>query len=115
MDIEPGRLPSGLFPTGPPRPTYREPHPVRLASLLVGLAAGGAWLVLFTLLGDGIASRVWWVVVAGLLNWIAALVLARYGDRGAAVGLALVTGLGWAVAAGAVTLYWVVTVDWPLW
>lgn len=115
MEIEQGRVPSGLFPAGPPRPTYREPHPVRLGSVVAAIGAGGAWLVLFTLLGTGLAGRTWWLFVAGLLSWAAALVLARYGDRGVAVGLALITGLGWTVAAGVVTLYWVVTTDWPLW
>jgi len=106
---------SGLFPSGPPRPTYREPHPVRARGVLVGLGAAAGWLLLFGLLGDDLASRMWWTVAAGAAGWLAALALARAGDRGAAVGVAAVTGVGWAVAGGVVAVHWAVTGDWPLW
>lgn len=109
------QAPSGLFPSGPPRPTYREPHPVRTGAVLAGTAGGGAWLALFALLGDDLPSRVWWTVAAGALAWLAALVLVRYGDRGAAAGVAVAVGCAWTVAAAAVTLSWSVTGDWPLW
>jgi hypothetical protein len=116
---EPGRpvpaAPSGLFPTGPPRRTYREPHPVRAGGVLAGLAGGWLWLLLFTLLGTGLASHVWWVVAAGGAAWGGSTALARYGDRGVAVGAAVATGTGWTVAAGAVALHWALTGDWPLW
>jgi hypothetical protein len=114
MDIDPHR-PSGLFPTGPPRRRYREPHPVRAGGVLSGLAGGAGWLLLFTLLGGDLPSRVWWAVAAGGVAWLVAIGLARYGDRGVAVGLALATGAGWAVAAGLVALSWAITGDWPLW
>lgn len=115
MGVDP-HPPSGLFPTGPPRPTYREPHPVRAGGVLAGLAGGAAWLLLFTRLGSGsLASYVWWAVAAGGVAWLVAFGLARYGDRGVAVGVALATGAGWTVAGGAVTLSWVITGDWPLW
>jgi hypothetical protein len=107
--------PSGLFPTGPPRASYREPHPVRAGGLLAGLAGGAGWLLLFTLLGSGLPSRVWWAVAAGGVAWLVAVGLARSGDRGVAVGVALATGAGWAVAAGLVALSWAITGDWPLW
>ncbi len=107
--------PSGLFPSGPPRPRYREPHPVRPAGVLAGVAAGGSWMVLFPLLGTGVRSQVWWTVAAGLAAWLAAWTLARYGDRGVAVGVALSIATGWAGAAAAVVLHWSVTGDWPLW
>lgn len=106
---------SGLFPSGPPRPSYREPHPVRAGGLLAGLAGGASWLLLFALLGRDLSGRVWWVVAAGGVAWLVALGLARYGDRGVAVGVAVATGAGWTVAAGAVALSWAVTGDWPLW
>jgi hypothetical protein len=106
---------SGLFPAGPPRPSYREPHPVRAGGVLAGLGAGAAWLFLFALLGADLAGHVWWTVAAGAAAWVAALGLARYGDRGVAVGVAAATGAGWAVAGGAVAVHWGVTGDWPLW
>lgn len=107
--------PSGLFPTGPPRRTYREPHPVRSRAVLLGLAAGAGWLLLFALLGSDLPSRVWWVVGAGAAAWSVAFWLARYGDRGAAVGVALAIGAGWTVVGGSVVVSWAANGDWPLW
>lgn len=107
--------PSGLFPTGPPRPTYREPHPVRARGVLAGAAAGTAWMVLFGLLGSDLRSYLWWLIGAGAVAWLVALGLARYGDRGVAVGTTLAAGAGWTVAGGLVALYWSVTGDFPLW
>lgn len=111
----PGISPSGLFPSGPPRPTYREAHRVRTVPVLVGAAAGGAWLGVFALLGHDVATRVWWTVAAGAVAWLAALLLAVRGDRGVAVGLAVAVGAGGTLAGGAVGLVWLVTTDWPLW
>ena len=54
-------------------------------------------------------------MAAGGGAWLAALALARYGDRGVAVGVAAATGLAWAVAGGAVAVHWGFTGDWPLW
>lgn len=108
-------VPSGLFPVGPPRPTYREPHPVRLSGLASGLLAGVAWLTLFAQFGTDPAGHLWGVWVGGLLAWLAALLLAHYGDRGAAVGVAVATGMGWSVTTELVWVLWVVTDDWPLW
>jgi hypothetical protein len=108
--------PSGLFPTGrPPRPAYREPHPVRTGAVIAGLAAGTGWLLLFALLGGDLRGRIWWVVAAGALAWLVALVLARYGDRGVAVGVTIAVGAGWTVTAGLVALYLTVTGNFPLW
>lgn len=107
--------PSGLFPAGPRRPRYREPHPVRATGVLLGLAAGSLWFLLFGLLGTTPAGYGWWTLAAGVTAWAAVTVLARYGDRGVAVGVALATAAGWSVAATAVVLIWTVTGDWPLW
>lgn len=107
--------PSGLFPTGPPRPAYREPHPVRARGLLGGLAAGAAWMVLFGLLGTDLRSHLWWLIGAGAAAWVVALGLAKYGDRGAAAGTTLAAGAGWTVAGGLIALYWSVSGDFPLW
>jgi hypothetical protein len=107
--------PSGLFPTGPPRPAYREPHPVRATGVLAGTAAGAGWLALFALLGAALPGHVWWVLAAAAAAWVVALVLARHGDRGVAVGLAAVTGVGGSMALGLVAGSWAASGDWPLW
>lgn len=107
--------PSGLFPSGPPRRTYREAHPVRLAAVLAGVAAGTGWILLFGALGGGPHAHAWWTVGASCVAWVVALVLARYGDRGVAVGVALAGGAGWTAVVGLVALYWMATGDFPLW
>jgi predicted lipid-binding transport protein (Tim44 family) len=111
----PANPPSGLFPSGPPRPTYREPHPVRGGGVAAGLGAGALWMLLFGLLGGGLRAYVWWTVLAGTAAWLVALALARYGDRGAAIGVAIVTGIGLSIAAVAVALRWGTSGDWPMW
>jgi hypothetical protein len=111
-----GRTPSGLFPAGPPsRPTWREPHPVTGAGVAAGAALAVAWLVLFGLLGRDLSGYAWWTAFAGGLAWLAALALVRYGDRGAATGVAIVTGGGWSIAAAVVAARWATSGDWPLW
>lgn len=88
---------------------------MRARGVLAGLAAGACWLVLFALLGRGLAGYVWWTLAAGGAAWLAALALGWHGDRGVATGVAVVTGVGWAVAGGAVAVRWGTTGDWPLW
>jgi len=117
-----GRSPSGLFPSGPgifppgpQRPTYREPHPVRGGALAAGAGATAAWLLFFGLLGRDLSGYAWWTVFAGAVAWLVALVLTRIGDRGAAAGIAMVTAVGWSIAAVAVAVGWTASGDWPLW
>ncbi|WP_233604665.1 hypothetical protein [Micromonospora sp. HM5-17] len=111
--------PSGLFPSGPPprpaRPTYREPHPVRLGAVAAG--AGGAllWLLTFGLLAHDLRGYLWWTLLAGTVAWLVALVLTWRGDRGVAVGVATVVAVGWTVAAILLALRWRSSGDWPLW
>jgi len=115
--MEPGypvRRPSGLFPAGPPRPTYREPHPVRLGAVVTGAGVAAAWLLLFGLLANSHRGYVWLTLVAGLVATVAALVLARFGDRGVAVGVAASTGIGVSIAMALVIAQWIAT-GWPLW
>ncbi|MER5457927.1 hypothetical protein ABT008_24445 [Micromonospora sp. NPDC002389] len=108
--------PSGLFPSGrPPRPTYREPHPVSGAGVASGAVGALAWLGLFALLGRSLAGYAWWTLLAGGVAWLAALVLVRFGDRGAAAGIAIVTAGGWSIATVAVVTRWAASGDWPLW
>ncbi len=108
------RPPSGLFPGLPPRPVYREPHPVRAAALMSGLGAGLVWLALFGAIGQNLISYACWTVVAAVTAWIVALVLSVIGDRGVAVGVALAGGFGLAVAVAFVAGRWISTYPWPL-
>jgi hypothetical protein len=108
------RTPSGLFPSGPPRPIYREPLPVRLTAVSLGVAAGAFWMMLFGLVATNARGYAWTTIAAGALAWLVALVLARLGDRGVAVGVALATTLGVAIAALVVIVRWVGG-DWLLW
>ncbi|ASW58062.1 hypothetical protein CIK06_27450 [Plantactinospora sp. KBS50] len=112
------RSPSGLFPSGPglpSRPTYREPHPVRGGAVALGIVVTIAWLLCFGLLGRSLAGYVWWTVLGGGIAWLVAALLTRYGDRGAAAGIAMATSLGWSVAAVVVAVRWGGSGDWPLW
>ena len=111
----PLRPPSGLFPGAPPRPVYREPHPVRSGPLFAGLAATVTWFALFGGLAQDLASYAWWTIVAGLSAWLVATVLAVLGDRGVAVGIALASGFGLSIAMAFVAGRWITTADWPLW
>jgi len=111
----PMRPPSGLFPGQPPRPSYREPHPVRAGQLLAGLGSGVLWFALFGSLGRDLATYAWWTIVAAVTAWLVALVLSVLGDRGVAVGVALAGGLGLSIAMGFVGGRWITTYDWPLW
>ncbi|MBY8872851.1 hypothetical protein K7640_13495 [Micromonospora sp. PLK6-60] len=110
------RVPSGLFPAGPPpRPTWREPHPVTGSGVAMGGALAAAWLLLFGLLARDVASYAWWTAFAGAVAWLAAAMLVRFGDRGAATGVAIVTAGGWSIAAAVLAVRWATSGDWPLW
>ena len=103
-------------PVGPPpRPVYREPHPISVAPLLSGIGATLVWFALFGSLGRDLAGYAWWTLTAAISAWVVAVVLAVLGDRGVATGVALVSGLGLSIAAGFVTARWITTNDWPLW
>ena len=108
------RAPSGLFPAGPPRPTFREPHPVRIGPVLAGAGTAAAWELLVGLLATTARGYFYLTLSASVLATLAALVLMRFGDRGAAAGVAIGTGAALAVAFGVVLQRWV-TVGWPLW
>jgi hypothetical protein len=108
------RVPSGLFPSGPPRPTFREPHPVRVGAALAGAAVAAGWLLLVGLLAQTARGYFWLTTTAAIVATLVALVLVRYGDRGVAAGVAISTGVGLSAAAGLVVYEWVTT-GWPLW
>ncbi|WP_285686176.1 hypothetical protein [Actinoplanes sp. NBRC 103695] len=108
-------MPPGMLAGHPPRPVYREPHPIATAPLLSGMAAAMVWLAAFGFLGRDLAGYAWWTVVAAVTAWAVALILSVLGDRGVATGVAIVTGIGLSIAMGFVTYRWVTTLDWPLW
>ena len=111
--VEP-RTPSGLFPSPPPRPTYREPHPVRVGAVLAGAGLTAAWLLVVGLFATSAEAYIWLTLGAAAVAWGSATVLLRLGDRGVAAGIALATAFGVAVAMGLVVHQWVTT-GWPLW
>lgn len=110
----PGRTPSGLFPSGPPRPTYREPHPIRGSAVAAGLGSGGMWMLLFGLLAQSVRSYAWFTVAAAAAAWLVAVVLTRRGDRGVAVGVAISAGVALSIATVVVGVMWA-AVGWPMW
>ena len=114
LDFVESRAPSGLFPSPPPRPTFREPHRVRIGSLLAGAGVAAAWLLLIGLMATSARSYIWFTLAAAIVAWACAMVLMRFGDRGVAAGVALSTSVGVAVAGGLVVQQWATT-GWPLW
>jgi hypothetical protein len=93
---------------------YREPHPIRAAAVLSGLGAGALWMLLFGLLAGSVRSYAWLSLVAGGIAWLVSMVLALFGDRGVAVGVAISAGAGLAIATLVVVAMWGAT-GWPLW
>jgi len=85
-----------------------------MSGVVAGAALTAAWLLLWGLLAASARSYAWLTIGAGVLAWLTAFGLARYGDRGVAVGIGLATGIGLAIAFGLVTIRWI-TVGWPLW
>jgi hypothetical protein len=106
--------PSGLFPA-PSRPVYREPFPAGGAAIAVGVLAGTVWMALLGVLGTSARSYVWWTVAAGVLGLLGALLLARLGDRGVAVGAALACAIGVAIGFLVVAVHWANDGYWLLW
>jgi hypothetical protein len=110
-----GRVPSGLFPGGPPpRPTYREPFPVRVGQVSIGVFGGTVWMALFGLLAESARGYSWWTFIAAALAFPIILILLRFGDRGVAVGAAISTGMGLSIAVIFVAVKWIAG-DWIMW
>jgi hypothetical protein len=110
----PGRTPSGLFPAQGSHPVYREPTPVGFGLVLAGFIGGALWMMLFGLLASNARGYIWLTIIAGGLAWVIAVVLARYGDRGVAVGVAVATSFALTVATIVVIARWAGGV-WLLW
>jgi hypothetical protein len=109
-----GRIPSGLFPGAPPRPQYREALGATEAWVAAGVGAGALWMLLFGLLATTRRGYAWSTLVAALLAWGSALVLGRFGNRGAAAGVAISSGVGLSIAFVVVYLR-LLTGHWLLW
>jgi hypothetical protein len=72
-------------------------------------------MLLLGLLGAGsVRAYGWWTILAGAVAWLLAVILARYGDRGVAVGTAIAVGCAWAIAAAVLAIAWLGS-GWPLW
>ncbi len=71
------------------------------------MIAGTVWMTLFGLIARGARGYVGTTLAAGVAAWLVALLLARFGDRGAAVGVALASGCALAVAVLVVIVRWV--------
>ncbi len=108
------RATSGLFPSGPPRPIFREPHPVRGGAVALGLGGGALWMIMFGLLATDAPGYAWISIIAGFLAWGAALLLARVGDRGVAAGVAMAVALGLSITTVVLAVRWAGG-DWLLW
>ncbi len=98
------------------RPRWREPHQVRVGAVAAGSALSALWvmvcLLAFARSGAGFA---WVTLAASTIATVVAAVLARYGDRGVAVGVAAVAGTAAGVTGLAVELYLLLTGNWILW
>jgi hypothetical protein len=92
----------------------REPHPVRSGAVWGGAGVTAIWFIMVAFLAMSVRGYVWLTFLAGAVGWLCALGLARYGDRGAAVGIAIATSLGVSVAVMVMIVRWVTT-GWPLW
>ncbi|MGH3738594.1 MAG: hypothetical protein ACRDT6_23765 [Micromonosporaceae bacterium] len=99
----------------PRRPTYREPHPVRIGPVWAGIGATLVWFLFFGLLGWNARSYVWSTLTAAVLAFLAAGLLHRYGDRGVAVGIAVTSAVPVSVAALVVGIRHFAGGDWILW
>ena len=82
--------------------------------MVAGLGAGALWMLCFGLLATTIRSYGWLTLAAGLVAWVIALLLLRFGDRGIAVGVAITTGIGWAIGVLIIAVVWSDR-GWPLW
>jgi lysylphosphatidylglycerol synthetase-like protein (DUF2156 family) len=107
-------MPSGLFPSGPPRPVFREPHPIRGGAVTLGLVGGALWMMLFGLLASDASGYAWITIIAGIVAWVVALLLARLGDRGAAAGVAMSAAVGLSIAVVVMAARWAGG-NWLLW
>jgi hypothetical protein len=80
----------------------------------VGAAMTGAWLTLVGLLATSARGYLWFTLLAAGFAWLCAALLVRFGDRGVAVGIAIMNGAGVSIVVCLVVERWITT-GWPLW
>lgn len=98
----------------PARPTYQETHRVTPVGVFAGAGVTVLWLLVTALLGVDLTSTMWVMLVASGFAFAAAWLLASYGDRGAATGVASVAGASLAVV-GLVVEWHAFGGTWILW
>ncbi|WP_370467085.1 hypothetical protein, partial [Actinocatenispora comari] len=99
---------------GPPRPYYREPHPIRARSVWAGIGSTVVWFGMFAAISWSARAYAWSTLGAAALALLAAIALLRYGDRGVAVGVAATAGCCLGIA-GIVVVVSAFTGHWLLW
>ena len=87
---------------------------MRMGPAWVGAGMGALWQLLIGLLATTVRGYFFLTLAASVVATLVALVLMRFGDRGAAAGVAVSTGIGLSVAFGVVLQRWV-TSGWQLW
>ena len=102
------------LPRVPIRPVYREPLPVRSGRVWAGAGAAALWMLLFGLQASTIRAYAWITIAAALVALGAAGILAKFGDRGVAVGVAISSGIGLSVA-GLFGAFQAFSGHWILW
>lgn len=101
-------------PIRPARPTYEETHRITPAGVGGGAAVAVLWFLVTALLGVDLASTMWVMLIASLFAFAASWLLASYGDRGAATGVAAVAGAASALV-GLVVEWHAFGGTWILW
>lgn len=71
-------------------------------------------MLAFGLQSVTLRGYVGWTALAGTIAWLAALLLARSGDRGVALGIAAAAGVAWSIAALSVLAEWFRLGVWPV-
>ncbi|GIG64028.1 hypothetical protein [Phytomonospora endophytica] len=110
----PPLAPNYMYAPEPARPQYRETLRIGPAGIWAGAGVASLWFLISGLLATTLTAYVWVTAVAALVAWLAASLLARYGDRGAAAGVAAVSGMALGVA-GLVVEWNALHGDWILW
>jgi hypothetical protein len=68
--------------------------PVTGGKVAIGLGIGALWMLMFGVQANTARAYGWLTIVAAVLAWAVCFVLAKFGDRGIAVGAAAAAGIG---------------------
>jgi hypothetical protein len=88
--------------------------PVAGGKVAAGALVASLWMLLFALMSSGIRGYLWLSLSAGVSVAVAAAVLAKFGDRGVAVGAAVAASFGISVAM-LVLIFRAFAGEWSLW